>query len=444
MTNIDELLAQFCINAMFAADASEEAVEEMLAALNARIEAGDNRARAAARNRWGTTMAPSRVVERLRPELQELDEEAITLLPRAVIVLLRRGIVREQLAAAECRTAATAPPVTPEQINGAPDGYEGFARVVTIMRDAKLTDRTCNRASVAIIQQAARLIARSDQPRICDDIVDREALRQAGLYSLVCKTKGWDPTATHEQLAAAWRTVAGAGEHERHVPWITWVPEVVVIDPPQLPRGWVHGAGMEVYPTTWDAFPADPFYASFIRALAPDEQPYFTLRDDQFVPTLPLWEDISSLRKNDSAFNAAFKKAENRARIVDGYRARHEERLHDLIAAGGPIERQRDVELVEWVAGLDALVISDLEAWDAWRPWGTLISALKAYLGDDLWETGSVVRCWAYLLYGRHLQSEAEFPTFIRRELFDWHQMPVSSNMYGAVRYLVPKDQLGD
>lgn len=384
MTSPDKMLAAFLIKFMLDADLAENAVEEMPEELSARIEGGDRKARAAVINRWGTTMTPGRMGDRLRPELKELDDEAMELLPKAVRLLLRRAVVRDQLAAAESRTAGTTSPITPEQIGGKVEDYKGFARVATIMREAKLTDATCGRAAVSVIQQAARLISRSDEPRICDDVVSWGTLRAADIHSLVCKTQGWSRDASPEQLALAWRENEILVEYGQSQAWVTWLPEPVKVDPPQLPRGWVHGAGMEVYPTTWDAFPADPFYASFIRPLSPDERPMFRL-NDQVDTALPAWEDVSTFRKNDPDFDGAFPRAENEARIVDGYRARHEERLLTMIAAGEAPHRQRDVELIDWTAGLGGRVIEDTLLWDAWRPWGTLFSALKAYLNDDLW-----------------------------------------------------------
>lgn len=447
MTNIDDIIAALLISVMPEVEKSTASLDEMVASLMASVDGGKRSSRDTFNNAWGSSTSPGVVAKQLRANVNELDAELAKLLPNILAKVLLRRVKRDHLSAAEARLTTDKPAITLDDIEEGNKENAGYARMVTIMRDkARLSGRTCGRVSEEVIQQAARLIERSVAPRICDDIVDWKTLCTAGLQARVCRTEGWNSGSAPGVLAADWiRNEDVAERGGPSLPWITWIPQIVAIDPPQLPRGWRHGEGMEVYPATWDAFPADVFYKGFIRELAPDEKPYFLRYEDNAYPIAPFprWEDLRSLRTADEDFDLVFREAENEARIFDGYRARHRDRLLDLIAAGAVIEREGDLDLFSWSAPLGRRIIPDLAAWDAWRPWGTLFSALKTYLSaDDLWDTGSVLRVWAYFLYARHLRDESEFPAFVREEFFDWQQMPVSSNLYGAVRYLVPRDQL--
>ncbi len=159
---------------------------------------------------------------------------------------------------------------------------------------------------------------------------------------------------------------------------------------------------------------------------------------------MPRHATLHAMIRCDERFAADYKRAELRARVLDGYRAGLEDvTLEDL--AQSPSKKAN--ELLEFACPVTRTVLFDVEKWDAWRPWDTLLSALKVYLEtspEDPRSRGSLVFAWAYFLKGRLAESDADLPAFVREALFDWSLLPVTSTITPAVRILVPRDQLVD
>ena len=142
----------------------------------------------------------------------------------------------------------------------------------------------------------------------------------------------------------------------------------------------------------------------------------------------------------DEDFRAAYKRADRRFRVLDGYHAGLDGMtIDDLIRS----KRKRDEELLEWAFPVAGKVLFSTALWDAWRPWGTLLASLKDYMDiQEVGERGCLVFAWAYFLKGRLAQTEMELPGFIRKAMFDWMLLPVPSMLTPAVRVLVPRDKL--
>lgn len=455
MSDEDDVVALLIANVMAETNVLEIKGHELLEELSRKIADGNRTAKDTLRNAWNTAVPATRAIPKIETRLSELRDTLQVVGPAFLAAWLEDRQLAAQLDFHRQRERHGA---RATGIGASGVLQPGHQRIVDILiDDAGVTSRDGERVSIETIVRAGRLIKRQAEIRWCDEIVSWQELLQAQVPQHVCVLHGWsaetgelydfDPIGMlwhHDPENDTWRTEIAPNLRFNSSRYHTALPIPVTIDPPGMPRDWRPDSAVEVHPVLWDAFPSDKFYRSFVRELQDEENLAFNWDSNwsEYEP-MPRHATLDAMIRFDERFKADYRRAEMRFRVLDGYRAELDGlTLEDLARSS----RKKAYELLEFAYPVARTVVFDVEAWDAWRPWGILLTALKTYLEcspDDQRHDGSLVFAWAYFLKGRLAETDEELPAFVREALFDWMMLPVPSSLTPAVRILVPRDRLG-
>lgn len=427
--------------------------QDLIDALHLDALAGSRAAKDTLAYPWNSSVPPSRRVREIETQLDQTRDILENVGPRTLAAALRKErlekqreyyLDRERLAG-RCRNTDEPGVLEP-----------GYMRLLDLIRDqARVSDRDAARVSKKTVLQFGRIIKRECENRWCDTVTSIRELSQAGLMQHVSVPVGWNVTTGEvwyvKYAARHWQQDAAQGSslpESAPDPYFnssrcqSILPISVAMDPPDLPRAWTPDSNVEMHPVLWDAMPDEPFYRSFVREIAEVENIAFyrpCALEEHEEPTPP-FATLDAMIRFDEEFRAAYQRSDRHFRMLDGYRVELDRKNSDELAVSG---RKRDQELLEWTYPVDSNVIFDTALWDAWRPWGMLLAALKDYL--EISEVGGrdcLVSAWAYYLKGRLAQTEEELPSFVREALFDWLLLPVPSVLAPVVRVLIPRDRL--
>ncbi|AOR76444.1 hypothetical protein BES08_06535 [Novosphingobium resinovorum] len=426
---------------------------DLLEELSRRIDEGNRTAKDILQNPWNTSEPAARAVPRIQTKLNNLRGILSEVGPAFLAAWLEEKQLSDQLDFHRLRERGRAGAASEDTPAGPLE--VGYQRIVDILiKHAGVTSRDGERVSIDTVVRAGRLIKRQAEVRWCDEIVSWEELSQARLLLHVCVLHGWSAETGelrdfdtsgvlwhHDAEQDTWRTEIAPNPNFNSSTYRTTLPVAVKIDPPGMPRDWTPESKAEMHPVLWDALPQDRFYRSFVRELQDGENLAFNWSGDSGA-TVPRYPSLEAMIRFDGRFKAEFQRAERRFRVLDGYRAEQEDlTLEDLARS----RHKKAQELLEFCYPVASTVLFDTDAWDSWRPWGTLMAALRGYLEcspDDHGAPGSLVFAWAYFLKGRLAEAEENLPLFVREALFDWMLLPVPSTRTPAVRILIPRNSL--
>ncbi|QBM74853.1 hypothetical protein E2E30_03090 [Sphingomonas sp. AAP5] len=453
MSSESDFKAQLIASVMVKLHGIQQNAKDLVEALYLEALGGSRKAKDTLANPWNSSVPPSRRKQEIETQLDYVRG-----------ILEKHGPIFFAAALEEMRLEKQREYQRDREKGAGPidvkDGLAlldpGYARIINILRDqARVSNRDAERASVETIIQAGRVIKRQTEDRWCDHVVSVRELSQARVLQHVSVPVGWSLA-----TGKVWYTER-AGDYWHHDPVTntlraepapdpyfdsercqTILPTPLNIDPPGLPRAWTPDSAAEMHSVLWDALPDEPFYRSFIRKIEDDESIALysecALPDDE-EPTPP-FASVEAMIRFDDEFRAAYKRADRRFRVLNGYHADLDGMTFEELFRS---DRKRDQELLEWAFPVGGKVLSNTALWDAWKPWGILLASLKDYLDiQEVGERGCLVFAWAYFLKGRLAQTEDELPVFIREAMFDWMLLPVPSVLTPAVRVLVPRDKL--
>lgn len=429
--------------------------QDLLNALYLELLAGSRSAKDTLANPWNSSVPPSRRKSEIETQLDQVHDVLEKVGPSFLAALLHKGRLEKQREYQLDRERAVGRSAINDESGLLKPGYK---RLLDILRDqARVSDRDASRLSKKAVLQFGRIIKREGEDRWCDTLVSIRELSQAGLMQNVSVPIGWS-VATGEVWYAKrasyhWHQTPVEGSSRLKAapdPFFdpsrckSILPTPLSLDPPEFPRDWTPDSGVEMHPVLWDAMPDERYYRSFVREIVEEENIalYWPCALPEYEEPTPPFATMDAMIRFDEDFRAAYQRADRRFRVLDGHRAELGGMILDELAASG---RKRDRELLEWTYPVDGEVIFDTALWDEWRPWGTLLAALKDYLQyPNVGRCDCLVSAWAYYLKGRLAQTEAQLPVFVRRALFDWQLLPVPSILGPAVRILIPREALAE
>jgi hypothetical protein len=453
MSSETDVLVQLVASVLSQIHGLQKDGQDLVDTLHLEALAGSRTAKDTLANPWNSSVPPSRRLPDIETQLDQVRDILENVGPTFLAAAIQRERLEKQREYQLDRERAARRNAAKDDPSPAEAGYK---RLFDMLRDqASVSDRDAGRVSKKAVLQFGRIIKREGQDRWCDTLISVRELSRAGLMQHVSVPVGWSVTTGEiwytERAGHYWHQDPVEGTFRLEAapdPFFdasrcqTVLPTAVAMDPPGLPRAWTPDSNVEMHPVLWDGMPDEHYYRSFVREIAEEEnvalyRPCALPEDEE--PTPP-FATVDAMIRFDEDFRAAYQRADRRFRMLDGYRVGLDDMIVDELAASG---RKRDGALLEWTYPVDGDVIFDDALWDAWRPWGTLLAALKDYLQyPDAGGRDCLVSGWAYFLKGRLARTEAELPVFVRRALFDWLLLPVPSVLAPAVRILVPRDRL--
>jgi len=454
MSEDNDLMALLVASVMTRVTGLDRSGQQMVEALHTKMMAGDVTAKHTLHNPWNSSVPASRRMPAIETRLEELGTQLEEAGPNFLALLLEMQRLEKQRLHQHDREQ--------QSLRGTFDIQSGsleagFGRIVRVLQAEGVSNRHGSRVSVATLARAARLILHQTEDRWCDEVVSMRELLQANVLQRVCVLHGWSldtgevydfdglGVSWHQDsVKGTWRTEIARNPDFDTSRYRTALPVAVTIDPPGIPREWTPESMVEMHPVIWDAFPPDKFYRSFVRELEDGENLAFNWTDrwSGDPEPMPRHATLEAMIHRDERFAEDYRRAELRFRVMDGYRAELEDVTLEELAQS---PREKASELLGFAFPVASAVIFDVNKWDAWRPWGILLEALKVYLKchpDDHGARGSLVFAWAYFLKGRLAETDDDLPAFVREALFDWMMLPVPSTLTPAVRILVPRDRL--
>lgn len=442
MSEENDMTALLIANVMAAVQGLRLNADEFIHELRRKVAEGDRVAKETLNNPWNTSTPAKHAIASMQIRLNKAREKMIEVGPVFLAAWLEHKQLEGQLESFQAGLARM-------DDNGVPGSSaefsEGHQRILEILiRQSGITNRDGQRASIETINRAGRMIKRQVEERWCDEVVSVPELTEARIIQHVSTVRGWSlSTGAVDEDRWQERSYQLKDDPSREFPFdnfMTRLPSPIVIDPPCLPRSWKESDRM--HSVLWDALPAEPYYRSFIRQQEEGENLAFNwdvFGFDEGLP-LPAYLTLDTMKRFDPDFREAYMRADRRARVLEVYQAK----LEDIgINCWKASSRKRDIELLDWAFPVGKEVLFDTALWDAWRPWATLIAALKDYLNfKGVGEPGCPVYAWLYFLKGRLAKTDSDLPPFVREALFDWMMLPVPSSATPAVRILVPRDRL--
>lgn len=424
---------------------------------------GSRTAKDKIRHPWGTSIAPSYAMTRVR---------LMRDVARKAVLDHIKPLLSAYITMAEADEIARTWDRTPQAVSDEPG-----QRFLQMLSENGISDRTLKRASSDTVALVAELLNDRAVPVAVADTNLVPLLKQYRLLDLVCATDDGD---WHPNVAEIWRTPQWhehRGNRFRYGDPHCHLPRQVALDPARRPRGHRRWKCKAMHDHMWDEIGPSELFRVFVRAVDVNQASPVT----QVKDYLPPFETIADMMANDMEFANKYKETQKHFSKLDAYRTLREFDLNLLemkydgsdveiggfhsVAYGSPdkfaqslssdeLDAMDDLlfektdqlyattqEIINFTAGqIDAII--DDQKWTAWKEWGILLATVHDYIGPaggdkGPWEIHQNL-AWLYFLKGRFCRTDTALPPSFRELLFDWLELPVFVSEECCIKYLVP------